>query len=234
MNSLNTDPIWEHSSPNVPYCNFYGSQDKFEFEFVVVDNASVQKILNNLLLVCNRSFPGRINYSIVTDVDFDSLTPTSNSYVDLLKQRHEYVENSTVELVHWTMNPLILGANSYLDFGISIEEAERVKGGYFVYNNNFYILGDHIVQGGIVVVEILNQAGVSLVGLPIGITFNYIEFGIIRQNMEYKEDHLYIEVGKGLDKSRVRDKAIKVRVIYEGMYYTAVQSIISMITYSHN
>ena len=234
LNTLGVDPVWEHFSPNVPYCNFYGSQDKFEFEFVVVDNSSVQKVLNNLLFICNRSFPGRVNYTIDSTVDFDSLTEESRSYIDLLKQRHEYIENNTTELVHWTMNPMSIGANSYMDFGVSTEEAERVRGGYFVYNNNFYILGNYIVQNSIVYVEILNQAGGNMSALPAGITFNYIEFGIIKQNMEYKEDHLYIEVGKGLEKSRIRDKAIKIRVVYEGMHHTVVQSIISMLTYSYN
>lgn len=234
LNNLSTDPIWEHFSPNVPYCNFYGSQDKFEFEFVVVDNASVQKILNNLLFICNRSFPNNLKYTIDTNVDFDSYTSTNSSYVDKLKQRHEFVETSTTELVYWTMNTSSNGTNSYIDFGISVEEAERISGGYFVYNNNFYILGQHIVVSDVVYVEILDQIGNSIPNLPAGITFNSIEFGIIKQNMEYKEDHLYIEVGKGFERSRIRDKAIKIRVVYEGMYYTTVQSIISMITYSHN
>ena len=52
--------------------------------------------------------------------------------------------------------------------------------------------------------------------------------------MEYKEDHLYVEVGKGDDKSRVRDKAIKVRITYEGQEYVTVQAIISKFVYSFN
>jgi hypothetical protein len=70
--------------------------------------------------------------------------------------------------------------------------------------------------------------------LPIGFKFNTIEFGIIKQNAEYIEDHLYVEVDKDSSKARVRDKAIKIKVIYEGYDYVTIQSIFSIFDYSFN
>ena len=52
--------------------------------------------------------------------------------------------------------------------------------------------------------------------------------------MEYVEDHLYIEVGSNDSKPRVRDKAIRVRFMYEGYDYVTIQTIISSFTYSFN
>lgn len=225
--SADVDVIWEHFSSNVPYCNFYGNQDKFMFEFVLVDNASTQKVLNNLHIVSNRSFPGRIDYTIDAVVDYETFAVSGNSYTELLRQRHELVNLQVVQF-------LISGA-LYLDLSISQEESERLFGSYFEYNNNFYNIGNTVVQNGIVYTELLNQIKNSVIGLLPGLTIiTRLEFGIIKQNMEYKEDHLYIEAGKDLDKSRIRDKAIKVKMIYEGMDYTTVQSIISQFVYSFN
>ena len=71
-----------------------------------------------------------------------------------------------------------------------------------------------------------------------------ITFGIIHQNADYIEDELYIEVdhGKfadpnstaGKEKSRIRDKAIKIKLTYEGYDYVTVQTVVSSFLYSFN
>jgi len=50
--------------------------------------------------------------------------------------------------------------------------------------------------------------------------------------MDYIEDHLYIEISKNKENSRIRDKYIKVRFSYEGMDYITIQRIISSFDYS--
>lgn len=219
------DKIWKHFSDNVPYCNFYGRQDKFEFEFVLVDNPTNQKILNNLHFICNRTFPGRVIYTLDKDTDFETFGTVDDSNIDLLRQRHEEVNSFT---------QVSIGGNIHIDFGISYEEAERLSGAYFVYNNIFYILGNVVIFNNINYIVLKHENGSYVLNNIAGLIINRLEFGIIKQNMEYNEDHLYIEVGKSLDKSRVRDKAISIRLVYEGQNYITIQSIISLFVYSFN
>lgn len=227
-----SEKLWKHFSTSVPYCNFYGRQDKFIFEFMLVENSSVQKILDNLMLISNRSFPGRITYGLIEDdVDYESFASINNGYVQLNKQRHEPPAS-----VGWLITTTVFGASSYcLVDGMSKEETERIAGGYILFGGVFYIIGSSYENAGLFYNEILDQNGISIPGgLPIGWTFNKIEFGIIKQNMEYIEDHLYIEVGHDETKSRIRDKAIRIRVMYEGYDFTVVQAIISKFIYSFN
>jgi hypothetical protein len=250
--------IWEHFSENVPRCHFYGDQDKFIFEFMVVDNPSGQKILDNFLFICNREFPGRITYGLMEDdIDYETFAGVDNGYIELMKQRHEPTENTLLGNGNynlWTPTTAVISGVSYFTISaangdpISQEECERIAGGYIVYAGQIYVIGNCFENNGIFYNEILDQNGINVLGgTPVGWTFSRIEFGIIKQNMEYIEDHLYVEVGKGEsniladdgsptggkeDLSRVRDKAIRVRVMYEGYDYVTVQSIISKFTYS--
>ena len=229
------DTIWKHYSTNVPYCNFYGNQEKFIFEFMVVDNPAGQKILDNMLMICNRSFPGRVTYGLLEDdVDYETFNAIDNGYVELTKQRHEPYPS-----IGWTISTTSALPGTTMTYlridEVSKEESERIVGGYIEFNSVWYIIGNSYldVGTGLLYNEILDQNGNNIFGgVPIGWTFTKIEYGIIHQNMEYMEDHLYLEVGKDDTKTRVRDKAIRVRVMYEGYDYVTVQSIISMFTYS--
>ena len=221
----NTDKVWKHFSENVPYCNFYGNQDKFEFEFIVVGNSSAQKILNNMQFICNRSFPGRITYNIDEESDFETSNTSNGSYTELMRQRHEFINKAVGQSVF---------GNLCLDLDISKEEAERIVGSHFEYNNNFYIIGSTLTINNINYVTLLTSTGSNITSIIPGLFIGTLNYGIIQQNMEYKQNELYIEVGKGFDKSRIRDKAIKVRVVYEGKDYVTLQSIISQFVYSFN
>ena len=81
-------------------------------------------------------------------------------------------------------------------------------------------------------IEILYENAIIVTSNIPNITFNQLNFGIIKQNMEYIEDHLYVEVGKESDSSLVRDKAIRIKLTYEGKDYIVIQSIISLFQYS--
>lgn len=226
------DAIWKHFSTTTPHCHFYGNQDKFVFEFMVVDNSSVQKVIDNLMFITNRTFPGRITYGLIEDdVDYETFAVINNGYVELMKQRHEPPAS-----VGWVVSTATFGASSYsLVDGMSLEETERLAGGFIVFEGVYYVIGNSYENAGVFYNEILDQNGISIPGgLPTGWTFSRVEFGIIKQNMEYIEDHLYIEVGQDDSKSRIRDKAIRVRVMYEGYDYTVVQAVISKFIYSSN
>lgn len=243
------DKIWKHFSEDVPFCHFYGDQDKFMFEFIVVENSSTQKILDNLISICNRTFPNRITYSLLeNDFDYelsDAFTGgVNNGYTELMKRRHEETHvsnllNGTDNL--WTatnIGPLPSGNAGFTMVAtngdpISQEEAERIVGGYVIYNGIVYIIGNVVAISGVFYNEILNQNGINILGaMPVGWTFDRIDFGIIRQNMEYIEDELYIEVGRDINKSHIRDKALRVRFLYEGYDYVTVQAVISKFIHS--
>ena len=109
--------------------------------------------------------------------------------------------------------------------------------------------------------ELLDQNDINITAVPTVILdangnpiplLSVVDFGIIKQNMEYIEDHLYTEVGKGSrvvtdkdangnitatrleDMGYVRDKAIKIKITYEGYEYVNVQAVISSFVYSFN
>ena len=234
VNSLgNNNKMWQHYSEDVKHCNFYGKQEKFIFEFVLVDNPSIQKILDNMLVICNRSFPGRVTYGLLEDdIDYETFDGVNNGEIQLLRQRHEPIPS-----INWEITLGVTGGTSVMRLvGISEEDAQRIVGAYIYYNGVAYIVGD---VGGEerfgFYHEILDQNRNSIAGgLPAGWTFTELHYGIIHQNMEYVEDHLYIEVDSDNDKSRVRDKAIRVRFMYEGYDYVTIQTIISSFTYSFN
>jgi hypothetical protein len=240
--------IWKHFSATVPFCHFYGSQDKFIFEFVIVDNSSAQKILENLLVISNRAFPGRITYKLLeSDFDFElqnSFTGgTNNGYTESLKQRHETTHISNLgngSTNDWSVDDVttIGGVSAFTMTAtngdpISEEEANRLSGGFVISAGIIYIIGGVIENSGVFYNEILDQNGINIIGIvPTGWDFSVIDFGIIKQNMEYIEDHLYIEVGRDESKSHIRDKAITVRFMYEGYDYVTIQSVISKFVYS--
>lgn len=231
--TANRENIWKHFSDNVPYLHIYGNQEKFIFEFVLVDKSAVQKVINNLMVISNRAFPGRVSYTLLeNDFDYDNFTSNNNDHIQKLKQRQE-LEPS----VGWNITTSTLSGNAVINItGMSEEETERLVGGYVVFAGTIYIIGA-AVKGptGIFYNEILDQNGNNITGtLPAGFTFNTIDFGIIKQNMEYIEDHLYIEVGKNDKGVDIRDKAIKIKFTYEGYDYVTIQAILSSFVYSFN
>lgn len=219
------EKIWKHFSTKVPLCNFYGKQEKFEFEFILVENPTVQKILNNFLVVCNRVFPNRIKFTIDNDVNFDDLQTYVNNHTQLMRQRHEPFN-------YLVKNIINTSGKTFLAFDMSVEEAERLNGSYFIFNNVTYVFSNYTYISNQLYIEILDQNLNIVPAVPANIAISRVEFGIFKQNMEYIEDHLYIEVGKEPDSSRIRDKAIRIRFTYEGMDYVTIQQIISLFDYS--
>lgn len=238
--------IWEHDTENVPYCNFYNRQDKFIFEFVLIDNPSQQKILENLILISNRVFPNRLIYKVEDYFNYEngiSALPNLQNgdpenkdvyTIDLMKQRHELV---SFDVSDFSTNNL---GNIILIKKRSIEEVERTIGAYFTSNGITYILGGSVqinvapntlVDTQLFQINALNEQ-VLATNLPL-FEVKLINFGIIQQNQEYIENELIIEIGKNVNKSVIRDKVIKVQVMYEGADYVQIYSVLSKILYSY-
>jgi len=231
------DKIWKHFSDSPVKCNFYGKQEKFEFEFIIVEDSTKQKILNNMLVVCNREFPGRLTLSVDDDVNLErpdtwnstpgigsTTGPNIVSTTQLMRQRHE----------DFKYNILGIGVDELL-FEMSPEEAQRLEGAWFTYAGVTYIFGaisTTLAGPNQLYIKILDQNLTLVTSIPLAISINTLNFGTFKQNMEYIEDHLYIEISKNKENSRIRDKYIRVKFSYEGMDYITIQKIISSFDYS--
>ena len=58
--------IFNISTPITP-TNWYGKQEPFEFEFIVVDNPGVHKIFDNLQIIANDAQPESFSFTVVGD-----------------------------------------------------------------------------------------------------------------------------------------------------------------------
>jgi hypothetical protein len=231
---VETNTLWEHNK-TVPTCLFYGQQHAFVFEFILVSNASIQKIVENLMIISNRSFPDAIKYTIDTDFDLElnQAATLNSSHKEFLKQRHEYVPALTS-----LSNIVSTATATYFYGGYGYEYAKHLEGGYITVaggplNGSVYLLGPVVRINNLVYNTIINpNTGNPLVLGGLNIIFApEVEFGIIKQNTEYLEDHLYIMADRE-NGSHIRDKAIKIKVSYKGADYTTIHAILTLFNYS--
>lgn len=76
--------------------NWYGKQEKFEFEFVVCDNVGLHKIFENLVIISNNVQPAEIDFELIGDAYLfnksrfyrEGLDSTQNIYGDNLKDSY--------------------------------------------------------------------------------------------------------------------------------------------------
>ena len=79
----NTPYIWKHGPINnqKPYpCFWYGEQHPFEFEFIVNDQAGIEKIFDNLDIISNKAEPESFHFEVVGD-SYDFKDDKPNIYV---------------------------------------------------------------------------------------------------------------------------------------------------------
>jgi hypothetical protein len=96
--SLLTTDFWKHGqaglidiTDNIYPTYWYGKQHPFEFECVVVDDASMHKVFTNLELVANNVKPESFHYEVVGDVyDFAEDKPTMYFRQEALKALYQY------------------------------------------------------------------------------------------------------------------------------------------------
>ena len=96
--SLLTTDFWKHGqaglidvTDNIYPTYWYGKQHPFEFECVVVEDASMHKVFTNLELVANNVKPESFHYEVVGDVyDFAEDKPTMYFRQEALKALYQY------------------------------------------------------------------------------------------------------------------------------------------------
>lgn len=70
--------LWQHNKHS-NWCNWYGKQHPFEFEYVVNANPNFQKIYNNLEIISNKTAPESFHFEIVGE-SYDFSKDKKNMY----------------------------------------------------------------------------------------------------------------------------------------------------------
>ena len=133
--------IWKHYSEQVPLCNFYGEQHKFVVEYIIVDKAFAQKILENLVIVSNKAYPSMIAYTIDTDENMDTFNTNDGSYLQFMKRRKQPISLSSSNQI--TQPPSGPGQSVYIRTNFSLEECQRLKGGLIYVNEGELTILNH-------------------------------------------------------------------------------------------
>jgi len=71
--------IWEHVKKFNNWCNWYGEQHPFEFEYIVNANPNFQKIFNNIQMIANKAVPESFHFEIVGE-GYDFSVDKKNMY----------------------------------------------------------------------------------------------------------------------------------------------------------
>ena len=237
--------IYKFSKLAVP-CNFSGKQHRFEFEFIVNDNTSVQKILENMTVISNEVYPDFVSFSFENSTGIDTNELTTSDYKQYMKPRIKSLPG------HLEFNHPPSGVPTGIVFVnfIDISEAISYVDGYFTQGNNTYTITEAVVfnVGGVlkyglyigdvnrIPVNVWTEFGDGSITInpsyPLNIQPENVNFGIIQENVDFVEDHLYIETTRTDTLPEVRDKSIRVKFSYPGYNKVYIQAIVSLISYS--
>ena len=117
-NSENSIKLWKHGQAGVydnqgkiKPTNWYGKQHEFNFEFVVNENSSIQKIFNNLKIISNKAEPYKFEYEVVGEayewyeykeiIHWINQKVKDNVFTDL-DTAYKYVLGNTLEVIKQT------------------------------------------------------------------------------------------------------------------------------------
>lgn len=201
--TFSTD-FWKHgqagiidTQEHIKPCYWYNKQHPFEFEFVVKDNPSKQKIWDNLQIISNKAEPESFHFEINGDsYEFSNDKPnmwyrqelTKNTYQNLgsdITYDHLYNDSERgvipIQNKKSTLFPLYYNR---------IDTTNEIEDYYYTMtspSDRDYarLSGSEIVRE-----EDLNQYNISthVKNLPIP------KYGIIKGNSYYQEDEWYIQI----------------------------------------
>ena len=248
--------IWKHGFagiidgqlPIYP-TKWYGQQEKFSFEFVVIGVPGVQKIFDNLKIIANKVAPESFSYSIVGEgydwVNSKSivygLNDVSNThgsldpvYLDYLAAHTEIQTLPDKYKTYLTLHPEIKKL-PFIDLSKSFEDYvpdDMTLSDYLVNITNDYLTNEYLVQ--------YKQRGLNI-GNP--------KYGRIRGNMHYVEDSWDVQIKplafkyaylsgeelrfSPLKEMKTRDKYIKIRIEYSGRELVLINAIKTLFTISY-
>lgn len=251
--------IWKHGQGGIidgqgkilP-TNWYDKQETFEFEFVVIDTPMIQKLFYNLLLISNRAAPDSFEYEVVGDsydwFKFKKIINWANSKSQNIKILETYYK----DILTNTQKQL---KNMYSDYPMleNYPEDYTIKKIPFIRRVRKDSLGNikdyeyeaNSTEVWLIEDELMNEDRVRVNQKGNDIKKN----GLIKGNMEYKEDtwnaeirhitfkYAYIDKQKKLrfsklNESRIRDKFCKIRIRYSGKDLVILQGIKTMFEFS--
>lgn len=183
----------EHIKP----CYWYNKQHPFEFEFVVKDNSTKQKIWDNLQIISNKAEPESFHFEINGDsYEFSNDKPnmwyrqelTKNTYQNLGSDiTYDSLYNDSKRGVIPSQNPKSTIFPLYYNRIDSVDEIEDYYYSMRSPSDRDYarLSGSEIVRE-----EDLNQYNIAthIKNQPIP------KYGILRGNSYYQEDEWYIQI----------------------------------------
>lgn len=92
----NNNYLWEHNKEN-NWCNWYGEQHPFEFEFIVADNPHIHKIFNNLKMIANKTKPESFHFEVVGEV-YDFKEDKPNMYYRQEMTKENWAKNNNADI----------------------------------------------------------------------------------------------------------------------------------------
>lgn len=98
--------IFDITTPIKP-TEWYGKQEKFEFEFVMVDNPNTHKIFDNLMIISNNAEPESFEFEVIGDV-YD-LPDTDYSYADAAGNYKSEIHDDSVKTYQKGLDMKTLG-----------------------------------------------------------------------------------------------------------------------------
>lgn len=190
---IQASQIWQHESETVPFCHFYGSQQGFEYEYILVDNPALQKILTNLKIISTNEYPQTATYTVTVKEDYETGALREESFVDPLVRRYRKVRvpmlaaSAGSPYIKFDQDPSILPGEF-----IIINEGTRYEvQDVLLYLDQYYV---YLQYSDPITGNLINSVSQAYPADTLVVVNN----GIIRENILYKEDHFYIVVGSKL------------------------------------
>ena len=253
-NKFNKVHFWKHGQAGlydgqgpIKPTTWYGKTYPYEFECVVAENAIIQKIFDNIMIISNKVLPEEIEYEIVGDsYDWykykDIINWINNKSKDnnTLKKMYEYILSNTLSTIK----------KRYPDFPYFDKDGNYMfrKLPYIrrVHDTKDKDYEDNATELRLHKDDLLNEER-----LNIRQKCNDIKkYGRLRGNIEYKEDQIkaeirhinfkYAYINNGVlcftkdCQSRIRDKYIRIRVRYSGNDLSVIQALKTLYTLSYS
>lgn len=120
----NSMKLWKHGQAGVfdnqgeiKPTNWYGKQHEFNFEFIVNENSSIQKIFNNLKIISNKTEPYKFEYEVVGEgyewFEYKKIIHWINKMVKKQEEGFDTLENGYIKVLSTPYQELL---STYDDF----------------------------------------------------------------------------------------------------------------------
>lgn len=125
----NTMKLWKHGQAGIfdgqgeiKPTNWYGKQHEFNIEFIVNQDAGIQKVFNNLKIISNKTAPNKFEYEIVGEgYDWQKFKPIVQWINDQVKVDSDITHGATEKerFEYWYLEVL---SNSYDDLRLNYSD----------------------------------------------------------------------------------------------------------------